>query len=497
MDLDVDLFTAPAAEVLASIADLEPGPLLMSVLLSIDPTCLDPTEAIDYVVLHERVTAWWASRQVGAVVAAAGGHPVVEELLVHVAGSDEQRRLRIEDAAREEIASALRWPLARTQDAIDTCRLLHGPMDCTREALSDGLITARHVSVIVEAAKRLPGASTVLRQPVDDDSPADRLERATFTAGVAELEARCLPIARRATVAATRRSAEQALLAIDAAGAARRRAAARRGANAYVVDEPDGMSALIARMATEQAHACLAAIESVATDARLPGAMGCDETASIGERRVAALRLLLHAHPSPDLPTARTAVELQVTIDLPTLLALAGLAGTATASDSACPATASDSACPTAASATAATARIRGAGPVSADAVRDLLADPTTSVTLRRLVTDPLTGHLLDYGRRTYLIPEALRRFIAARDGTCRFPGCRRRADRCQIDHAVAWDDGGGTGPPNLGTLCTRHHQLKTHGGWAITDSEASGACRWTSPHGRIYERAPVSPSAA
>ena len=39
------------------------------------------------------------------------------------------------------------------------------------------------------------------------------------------------------------------------------------------------------------------------------------------------------------------------------------------------------------------------------DVVRGLLADPDVAVTMRRLVTDPLTGHLLDYGRKTYAGP--------------------------------------------------------------------------------------------
>ncbi|MHB1166472.1 MAG: HNH endonuclease signature motif containing protein, partial [Candidatus Nanopelagicales bacterium] len=54
-------------------------------------------------------------------------------------------------------------------------------------------------------------------------------------------------------------------------------------------------------------------------------------------------------------------------------------------------------------------------------------------------------------GRTTYRIPDPLRAFITARDGTCRFPGCRRRADRCQVDHAQPWDHGGPTSRDNLG----------------------------------------------
>ena len=137
------------------------------------------------------------------------------------------------------------------------------------------------------------------------------------------------------------------------------------------------------------------------------------------------------------------------------------------------------------------TAELRGAGPVAAEVVRDLLADPEVEVTLRRLITDPTTGHLLDYGRATYRIPQALRDFVIARDRTCRFPGCPRRADLCQVDHALAWDDGGTTSPQNLGALCVRHHQLKTLAGWTITDSRPHGSCTWISPDGRRYDHHP------
>jgi hypothetical protein len=110
---------------------------------------------------------------------------------------------------------------------------------------------------------------------------------------------------------------------------------------------------------------------------------------------------------------------------------------------------------------------------------------------MRRLVTDPVTGHLLDYGRSTYPIPDRLRDHVIGRDRICRFPGCRRSAARCQIDHALAWDDGGGTSAANTGALCTRHHQLKTHAGWHISDSRPDGSCTWRSPAGRVHHHEP------
>ncbi len=111
---------------------------------------------------------------------------------------------------------------------------------------------------------------------------------------------------------------------------------------------------------------------------------------------------------------------------------------------------------------------------------------PSVPVTLRRLVSDPVTGALVDRGRRSYQVTGPLREFLITRDGTCRFPGCGRRSDRCQMDHALPWEDGGRTDIENLGALCTRHHQLKTHGGWEITSSDADGSCRWRSPAGQV-----------
>ena len=98
---------------------------------------------------------------------------------------------------------------------------------------------------------------------------------------------------------------------------------------------------------------------------------------------------------------------------------------------------------------------------------------------------------LLGLVRRTYEVSDRLLAYLVARDETCRFPGCGRRASRCQGDHAEGWDDGGATSIENLGALCLRHHQLKTHGGWRILRSERDGSRIWESPAKRRYERRP------
>jgi hypothetical protein len=50
-----------------------------------------------------------------------------------------------------------------------------------------------------------------------------------------------------------------------------------------------------------------------------------------------------------------------------------------------------------------------------------------------------------------YRPPPRLRDHINARDVTCRFPPCRQPAWRADLDHTLAWDDGGRTCRCNLG----------------------------------------------
>lgn len=86
--------------------------------------------------------------------------------------------------------------------------------------------------------------------------------------------------------------------------------------------------------------------------------------------------------------------------------------------------------------------------------------------------------------------------FVRCRDLTCRFPGCDRPADLCDIDHTVAFDAGGFTHASNLKCLCRKHHLLKTFydgpAGWRDRQL-ADGTVVWTSPSGHTYTTAPGS----
>ena len=76
-------------------------------------------------------------------------------------------------------------------------------------------------------------------------------------------------------------------------------------------------------------------------------------------------------------------------------------------------------------------------------------------------------GLFLPPATTAYRPTAAQKRHIDARDRRCRMPGCRRRPGRCDIDHALAYADGGPTDCWNLCCLCRTHHRIKTFArGW-------------------------------
>jgi hypothetical protein len=127
-------------------------------------------------------------------------------------------------------------------------------------------------------------------------------------------------------------------------------------------------------------------------------------------------------------------------------------------------------------------ATLEGYGAISAAAARRVAADPRS--TWRRLLTDPVSGRVVEFGRRVYRPPAELADLVRARDATCVMPTCGARAEYCDLDHTVPFDQGGETSPGNLGALCRHHHLLKTHAGWRLEQAQP-GEFTWTTPTGR------------
>jgi hypothetical protein len=197
--------------------------------------------------------------------------------------------------------------------------------------------------------------------------------------------------------------------AIDPVGARkRRRKAAEQDHGVFVNPVEPGTSEIRAVMPTAHAEAVMQAVNTLAKDQRFEVADGC---ITRGQRRVAALVALTLGDPGSvaevtgPVQEAKLAVHVNVLVPLDTLLG--------------------SDAC----------GRI-GNAPAIADEITDLIAQAALeSSTIRRLVTDS-AGCILDAGRRHYLASDLQKLVLRLRDQHCRFPGCTRPAERCEVTRA-------------------------------------------------------------
>jgi hypothetical protein len=96
-------------------------------------------------------------------------------------------------------------------------------------------------------------------------------------------------------------------------------------------------------------------------------------------------------------------------------------------------------------------------------------------------------------GKRGRRASAEIAREVRARDRTCRAPGCRVPASACDLDHGIAWANGGPTESWNLTPLCRFHHRAKHEGGWRYRRWR-NGRITWRSPLGHTYDTEPEPP---
>jgi hypothetical protein len=119
-------------------------------------------------------------------------------------------------------------------------------------------------------------------------------------------------------------------------------------------------------------------------------------------------------------------------------------------------------------------------------------AGGVTEATLLRLACDAevvaqhTCGTFLDLGRTRRRPSAALRRALASRDRSCRFPGCSARAF-IEAHHLRHWAQGGETSLENLVLLCSFHHRLVHEGGFTLR-REANGTFVAIAPSGLLLE---------
>jgi hypothetical protein len=95
-------------------------------------------------------------------------------------------------------------------------------------------------------------------------------------------------------------------------------------------------------------------------------------------------------------------------------------------------------------------------------------------------------GEPLNVGRKSRIIPPAIRRALNARDRGCRFPGCSntRYVDAHHVHH---WAQGGETKLSNLALLCRFHHR-QVHEGQVMIQTLYDGALRFLKPDGESFD---------
>lgn len=112
---------------------------------------------------------------------------------------------------------------------------------------------------------------------------------------------------------------------------------------------------------------------------------------------------------------------------------------------------------------------------------------------LHRLVVDR-DGAIVDYGRATRAWPVDLYNAISVRDQGCRWPGCDRPANWCDVHHVVAWHHGGATSLDNGTMLCRRHHRRLHSAGWRAK-LLPDATLELTAPDGTVTSSEPRGPA--
>ncbi len=307
----------------------------------------------------------------------------------------------------------------------------------TMRALHEGRISRRHAEVILEAAPRDDG---------DEDGGATL--RAAYEHDV-------LPYACGTTPPRTRAHAKAVTAKLQPVTQEEAHREGREEREVSVRPTADGMAQTIGVVPEVLAHAIFDRLTAMAA--------AMDDDRTMDQRRADLFcDLLLTAIASTvigtDLDAFRPAV--QVTIAASTLAGHDDMM-----------------------------AELDGIGPIHPDIARTLAGRvPSFS----RLFLDP-SGMVTNVD--TYVPSSRMKKYLRARDQHCRFPGCRAKISRCEIDHNHDWALGGTTTLSNLADFCPSHHPLKhpdldERHRWTVRQ-DPEGTLVWRSPLGREYTDTP------
>ncbi|WP_125100010.1 HNH endonuclease [Leucobacter chromiireducens] len=329
--------------------------------------------------------------------------------------------------------------------------------------LASGTIGAEHARVIV-------AASDIIGSGPDAESAARR----------AAYEREVIVVAERETPNRLRPTARRIAEKYAESGIDERHTAAASARRVTVIDREDGMADLLAFLPSAEAHAIYDRLTRIAK--HVHGAAGqVDGAAGQGQRTSPPAT----DHRSRDEVRADTFAELLLSSDPATLTAGAPEESFRARVQVVLTATSSPDGTLDEASFAVVTGELQGAGPIGPRAAGRIAA----SADAWENVVTTLGGVVRSVDR--YRPSPEMRRRLGARDGHCRFAGCRVPLPRCDLDHTVDAARGGRTTETNLAHLCRHHHTLKHHGGWDLTQHPSNGTLTLVSPTGRVHTDVP------
>jgi hypothetical protein len=363
----------------------------------------------------------------------------MREVEAHPARTDRENREWADRACSTELASALRMHERSAVRHVHDATALAVRLPATAEALAAGEVSLQHVRDLIDAVGLIPDewAGEFEREAMQK---APRMTPVAFRRALRRMEHRYQPTAPELR---KRRALEERRLVVEPAH--------------------DGMAWV---------NLFCAAEEAVAIRARIGAMVGVrerDDARTRAQREADAAVSLLLDRTEPEAAPRRGdlgAVRATVHLTIPALTMLGHGEQPAT---------------------------LDGVGPID---IETALLITSHVPSIRPILTDPVTGAMLRYGRKTRRVPADLAGWLRIRDGRCRFPGCEKPVTGSDIDHTVAYDDDGCTDHDNLSHLCRHHHRLKHNTGWRMWQ-HADGVIRWRSPSGRSHDTHPEQPARA
>jgi hypothetical protein len=432
-----------ADEAMAAAAILRPGVDVFDALCRVFAGELSDTGLVDALVVVDRLKAHLDARQA--------------ELLTELAARDPDGQEFLQD----ELGCALRLAPGTAAARVEVARQLTGRLRVTGERIRAGRISWVHGRILATACHDLTDGVT------------------------GTVQQRVLRRAERQTPGEFAASVRRAIAALDARDQAERHRAAVEKRHVSIEHVQDGMSWINLFLPRDGAEIVWTAIgaRAVRTDAT-------DDRTADQRRADAIVEIAQAALANPEL-VSQHGLRPTVTITL-AATTMAGLDEQP---------------------------GLIGGEPIPADLARRFARHPDARH-YYQLVND--AGQVLDRcavatgrsGRRrrpegadpsapdptdplrtdSYTPTTTIARHVITRDQHCVVPGCRRKAQHCELDHRVPWP-AGDTSAANLQPLCARHHKMKHESSWQVRRDE-DGTYNWRSPTRHTYHyRPPEQPA--